>query len=46
MYNAIGEYLDHHRDAEPSDRAIASMDDNSWVTRTKLSAQDAVLALV
>ena len=45
MYNAIGEYLDHHRDSEPRDRALASMDDNSWVTRTKLSAQKAVLSL-
>ena len=46
MYNAIGEYLDHHRDAEAHDRAIASLDDNSWVTRTKLDAQKAVLQLV
>lgn len=46
MYNAIGEYLDHHRDAELSERAFASLDDNSWVTRTKLDAQRAVLSLV
>lgn len=45
MYNAIGEYLDHHRDADIDERAFASLDDNSWVTRTKLVAQDAVLAL-
>ena len=45
MYNAIGEYLDHHRDADIDERAFASLDDNSWVTRTKLLAQDAVLAL-
>lgn len=45
IYNAVGEYLDHHRDAEIDERAFASMDDNSWVTRTKLLAQDAVLAL-
>lgn len=45
IYNAIGEYLDHHRDAEIDERAFASLDDNSWVTRTKLLAQDAVLAL-
>lgn len=46
LYNAIGEYLDHHRDAELHDRAFASLDDNSWVTRTKIDAQNAVLALV
>lgn len=45
IYNAIGEYLDHHRDADPSDRAMASLDDNSWVTRTKIDAQRAVLSL-
>lgn len=45
LFNAIGEYLDHHREAEPADRALASMDDNGWVTRTKLTAQEAVLAL-
>jgi phage/plasmid-like protein (TIGR03299 family) len=46
IYNAVGEYLDHHREADPKDRAIASLDDNSWVTRTKVAAQEAVLALV
>lgn len=46
MYNAIGEYLDHHRDADIDERAFASLDDNSWVTRTKLVAQEAVLSLV
>lgn len=46
MVNAIGEYLDHHREADIAERAFASLDDNSWVTRTKLLAQDAVLALV
>lgn len=46
LFNAIGEYLDHHREAEPADRAIASMDDNGWVTKSKLVAQEAVLALV
>lgn len=46
VYNAIGEYLDHHRDADVKDRAMASLDDNSWVTRTKLDAQNAVLSLV
>jgi phage/plasmid-like protein (TIGR03299 family) len=46
MYNAIGEYLDHHRDAELDERAFASLDDNSWVTRIKLETQQAVLSLV
>lgn len=46
MVNAIGEYLDHHRAAMPAERAIASMDDNSWVTRKKVDAQKAVLSLV
>jgi hypothetical protein len=46
IYNAIGEFLDHHRDADIDERAFASLDDNSWVTRTKLSAQQAVLSLV
>lgn len=44
MMNAIGEYLDHHRDATPNDRALASMDNNSWVTRAKLRAQDYLLS--
>jgi phage/plasmid-like protein (TIGR03299 family) len=46
MYNAIGEYLDHYRDAKPNERAIASMDINSWVTRKKIEAQQTILALV
>lgn len=46
MYNSVVEYLDHHRDASVDDRAIASMDDNSWVNRVKLDAHKAVLALV
>ena len=46
LYNAVGEYLDHHREAEIDERAIASLDDNSWVTRTKLDTQRAILSLV
>jgi hypothetical protein len=42
--NAIGEYLDHYRDATVKERAIASMDSNSWVTRSKLRAQDYLLS--
>lgn len=45
IYNAIVEYLDHHRDSDIKERAIASMDDTSWVTKTKLRAQQAVLNL-
>jgi len=44
-YNAIGEYLDHYRDAKPEERAIASMDYNSWVTRKKVEAQSLILSL-
>jgi len=42
--NAIGEYLDHYREAAVRERAIASMDSNSWVTRAKLRAQDYLLS--
>lgn len=42
-YNAIVEYLDHYRKASPQDRALASIDDTSWVTRKKMLAQNAVL---
>ena len=44
-YNAVGEYLDHYRDARPEERAIASMDSNSWVSRKKAEAQSIILAL-
>ena len=39
LVNAVGEYLDHYRDASTYDRAIASMDSNSLVTITKVKAQ-------
>lgn len=42
--NAVGEYLDHYRDASARDRAVASMDNNSWVSRTKLRAQEYLLS--
>jgi len=45
LYNSVVEYLDHFRDGKPDERALTSMDDNSWVTKTKLTAQAAVLAL-
>lgn len=44
-WNAVVEYLDHHRDATPEERALTSMDETSWVTKRKLVAQQAVLSL-
>lgn len=44
LVNAIGEYLDHYRDATVNERALASMDNNSWVTRSKIKAQDFLLS--
>lgn len=46
VYNAVVEYLDHYRDAKPDDRALTSMDENSWVSKAKLTAQAAVLTYV
>jgi phage/plasmid-like protein (TIGR03299 family) len=46
LYNSVVEYLDHFRDAKPEERALTSMDENSWVSKTKLATQAAVLALV
>jgi len=45
LFNAVIEYLDHYRETTPDERAIASMDDNSLVTRKKLETQALVLAL-
>jgi hypothetical protein len=45
-YNTVVEYLDHYRDAKPEERAIASMDYNSWVTRKKATTQEIILSLV
>lgn len=44
LLNAITEYLDHGREADPHDKAIASMDENSWVTRAKLTAHNTLLS--
>lgn len=44
-WNAIVEFYDHHRDGTADERALSSMDDTSWVTRKKIIAQNAVLAL-
>lgn len=46
LYNSVVEYLDHYRDATPTARALTSMESTSWVTRKKIDAQKAVLALV
>lgn len=46
VYNTIVEYLDHHRRGTADERALATMDENSWVTRAKVTAQKAVLSLV
>lgn len=46
IYNSIVEYLDHYRDDDKIAMAQASMDDNSWVTRKKIEAQQAVFSLV
>jgi phage/plasmid-like protein (TIGR03299 family) len=45
VYNSVVEYLDHYRDGKADERALTSMDDTSWVTKKKLVAQAAVLAL-
>jgi len=45
-WNAVVEFLDHHRDASPEERALTSMDETSWVSKRKLAAQRAVLSLV
>ena len=44
-YNAIVEYLDHYRDADSDERALASMSTTSIVTQKKNVAQAFILAL-
>jgi len=44
-YNAIVEYLDHYRDAKADEKALASMNNNSWVTQKKVVAQEIILSL-
>lgn len=46
VYNTIAEYFDHYRDAKPEERAMSSMDPNSWVTKKKHEAQSAILSLI
>jgi phage/plasmid-like protein (TIGR03299 family) len=44
MLNAIGEYLDHYRDADATDKANASMNTHSWVTKAKKQAEYAIMS--
>lgn len=46
MLNAVGEYLDHYRDADAFDKASASMSIYSWVTKTKKETERYILSLV
>ncbi len=46
IYNSVIEFLDHHRKGDANDRALATIDENSWVTRAKLTTQKAVMSLV
>lgn len=45
LYNSVVEYLDHERDADPSDKAETTMDSTSWVSKKKLATAQYVLAL-
>lgn len=45
LLNSIGEYLDHYRDANSIDKANASMNAYSWVTKTKKQAESFILSL-
>ena len=44
VFNAVGEYLDHYRPGTDTDRALTSMNPDSWVTKTTLRAQALILA--
>ncbi len=44
-YNAIGEYLDHHRADDADAMALTTMDEGSWVTKDKVKAQELILAM-
>jgi len=45
LLNSVGEYLDHYRDANSIDKANASMNSYSWVTKTKKQAESFILSL-
>lgn len=44
-WNAVVEYFDHFRPGSELERALTSMDDSSWVSRSKLLAEQVVLSL-
>lgn len=44
-YNAVVEYLDHYRDVDANERALASMNTTSQVTQKKILAQELILSL-
>lgn len=44
-WNAVVEYFDHYRPGSADERALTSMDDGSWVTRKKITAQRAVMSI-
>lgn len=46
MYNAIVEYLDHHRGGDEEKRAVATMTPGSWVDKRKQVAAGRILSLV
>lgn len=46
LYNTFVEYFDHYRDGTPTERALTSMNEDSWVGKSKVRTQQAVLALV
>lgn len=43
-YNAVVEYLDHYREVDKDERAVASMSSTSLVTQKKVQAQNLVLS--
>lgn len=45
IYNSVVEFLDHHRKGDIEDLALATIDENSWVTRAKIKTQKTVLSL-
>ena len=45
MLNAVGEYLDHYRDGDSTDKANASMNNHSWVTKAKKQTEQVIMSL-
>ena len=43
-YNAVVEYLDHYREVDATERALASMNTTSQVTQKKILAQELILS--